>query len=209
MVSFAFFYIMCFGVVAVWVCVFSNLYAFMQGRSTEVGVSSVRWRIFAGMTIRHVVVSLYDMHALSLFCFCSASKWRTSTNIRGSRVRARTRGTISENIRGPEFGAGPENVNKAQVNGICTLYQVSVLCLQVNKKNRSPGAVLLQGRAGRQFCTVSNLFRQAENCYRFSDSPPPPMSQRHFSILQCLLSHCCRQLFSFCLWAGKYCRVAV
>ena len=125
---------------------------------------------------------LCDMHVLSLFCFCSASKWRTSTNITGSGIRGRTRVTISENIRGPEFRVGPENFNKAQVNGTCTLCQVSVLCLQVNKKNRSPLAVLLQGRAGRHFCTVSNLFKQAENCYRFSDSPPPPLCPRDISL---------------------------
>ena len=44
------------------------------------------------------------------------------------------------------------------------------------------------------FVPYSNLFRQAENCYRFSDSPPPPASSAHTSAVRCLLSHCCRQL---------------
>ena len=43
-----------------------------------------------------------------------------------------------------------------------------------------------------------NIFMQAENCYKFSDSPPPAISQK-ISILQCLLSHCCRQF----LFVGK------
>ena len=185
MVSFAFLYIVCIGIVVVWVCVFSNLCAFMQVRSTEVEVSSVRWRIFAGMTIRHGVVFFY---MICMFCLCFAFAVPAS-------------GELQQTSEGPEFGAGPENFNKAQVNAICTLCQVSVLCLQVNKKNRSPLAVLLQGTAGRHLFTASNLFRQAENCYRFSDNPPP-MSQRQFSILQCLLSHCCRQFFFF-LFLGR------
>ena len=103
---------------------------------------------------------------------------------------------MSENIRGAEFGAGPEN--KAQVNGICTLCQVSVLCLQVKKKNRSPLPVLLQGRAGRHFCTVYNLFRQAENCYRFSDNPPP-LCPRDISLYcSACLAIAAAVLFSVC-----------
>ena len=50
MVSFAFLYIVCISIVVVWVCVFSNLCAFMQVGSTEVGISSVGYGLFSGMT---------------------------------------------------------------------------------------------------------------------------------------------------------------
>ena len=45
------------------------------------------------------------------------------------------------------------------------------------------------------FVKYSNLFRQAENRYRFSDIPPPPrLLCTRSSAVRCLLSHCCRQL---------------
>ena len=44
------------------------------------------------------------------------------------------------------------------------------------------------------FVKYSNLLRQAENCYRFSDSPPPPLLCTRSSAVRCLLSHCCGQL---------------
>ena len=50
MVSFAFLYIVCISIVVVWVCVLTNLCAFMQVGSTEVGISSVGERLFPGMT---------------------------------------------------------------------------------------------------------------------------------------------------------------
>ena len=34
------------------------------------------------------------------------------------------------------------------------------------------------------FVNYSNLFRQVENCYRFSDSPPPPASSTQ-GLVQC------------------------
>ena len=44
------------------------------------------------------------------------------------------------------------------------------------------------------FLKYSNLFRQAENCYRFSDSPPTRLLCTKSSAVRCLLSHCCRRL---------------
>ena len=67
------------------------------------------------------------------------------------------------------------------------------------KKRKMFYVVLLLSAAlqvqGYTFCFVkySNLFRQAENCYSFSDIPPRLLCTRS-SAVRCLLSHCCRQL---------------
>ena len=56
---------------------------------------------------------------------------------------------------------------------------------------------MLQG--GQEFCTLANLFAGRQKIVTdFLTAPPPFMSQRSLSILQCLLSHCCRQFFFLC-----------
>ena len=58
---------------------------------------------------------------------------------------------MSQNIGGPEFGAGPKNFNKVQVNGIFTLHQVRALFLQTNEKTRQVTTCCVYCRAGRDF----------------------------------------------------------
>ena len=151
---FAFSYIVRIGIVVVCVCVFPNLCALMQVRSTEVGSNSGCWICADDPTRRRF---FYMTCVFCCFCFAFAVP---------------ASGELQKNIRGPESGVGPTNLNNVRVNGICTFHQVSALFLQTHKQNETSLHLLrvLQGRQG--FCTLDNLFRQAEHCYRFSDSPP-------------------------------------
>ena len=56
-----------------------------------------------------------------------------------------------KDMRRPEFGAGPKNFNKVQVNGICTLHQVPALLLQTHESTRQFSTCCVYCRAGRDF----------------------------------------------------------
>ena len=81
---------MCISIVVVCVCVFSNLCAFMQVRSTEVEINS-GWRICADDPTRR----RFFYMTCGFCCFCFAFAVPAS-------------GELQKTSEGPEFRAGPE-----------------------------------------------------------------------------------------------------
>ena len=123
------------------------------------------------LTIRHVVVFFYMTCVFCCFCFA---------------VAVPASGELQTTSEGPEFGAGPEErprisevLNSGRDQRTLTAYRLMGFVHYIKFQHcfyRCPinETILhllrvLQGRQG--FCTLANLFRQAENCYRFSDSP--------------------------------------
>ena len=119
-------------------------------------------------------------------------------------------GELQKTSEGPEFGAGPaerqrisEVLNSGRDQRTLTTYRLMGFVHYIKfqhcfYKQNETGLHLLRVLQGRQgFCTLANLFRQSEHCYRFSDSPPLFFSKGLLR-LHCLLSHCCKQ----CLFVG-------
>ena len=125
------------------------------------------------LTIRHVVVFIFMTCVFCCFSFAFAVP---------------ASGELQTTSEGPEFGTGPEErqrisevLNLGRDQRTLTTYRLMGFVHYIKfqhffyrrTKNETILHLLrvLQGRQG--FCTLANLFRQAEHCYRFSDSPPP------------------------------------